>query len=209
MPRMMKKPNSLKDCEECGSSPCACDGQAYKSGGQVKGVHTPIHPRSGTSTSGVNVRSARKFRADNNNFESKESEDFAEHDESLAKDKHRGVLSDLKSMKKPNLYAQGGSVDEDDPMEYEGTPISETTIDTQKPEKKSTWGQFDNYADGGEVSVDINPMDDESMDSELNETMGHELMEALSSKDKKRVIESVEAIVLSCLSRKDRNEGEM
>lgn len=38
-------------------------------------------------------------------------------------------------------------------------------------------------------------------DSEINSALGEELMSAIESKDKKRIMEGLEALVLSCLSK--------
>lgn len=50
-------------------------------------------------------------------------------------------------------------------------------------------------AEGGEVHED-EEKDQELIDNEINEMMGEELMSALDGKDKKRIMESLEAIVL-------------
>lgn len=69
----------------------------------------------------------------------------------------------------------------------------------------------DCYAEGGKVAeLEVvspekdHPDADKDMDminSELSGAMGDELMSALESKDKKRVMESLEALVMHCLSK--------
>lgn len=60
-------------------------------------------------------------------------------------------------------------------------------------------------AEGGEVENTPEHADAEQdqdlLDNELGDMMGDELMAAFDSKDKKRIKESIEAIVLSCLSK--------
>lgn len=156
MPTHMK---SLKcqgpDCMGCSSPDC------YSKGGEVKGVHEPASKYisgnslmdKGTSLAGAQ----RRIRNDDpaHSF-------VSEHEE---KEKHRGVLSDLKSMKKPNLYAEGGAVH----ME-----------ESEEPE-----------------------MDGEGED-EIHGLLGEELMGAIERKDKKAIMQCIEACVMSCLSK----EGE-
>lgn len=85
----------------------------YSKGGNVKGVHTSPdwQPEKGKSYAGTAQRAGNTSR----NNEEKEFQ----HGE--AKDSHREVLSEMKSMKKPNLYAEGGEVDgsEHDDMDGE------------------------------------------------------------------------------------------
>jgi hypothetical protein len=61
------------------------------------------------------------------------------------------------------------------------------------------------YADGGEVhNTPEHPdaeQDKELIDEELHNHMGEELMAAFDAKDKKRMMESIEAIVMSALSK--------
>lgn len=60
------------------------------------------------------------------------------------------------------------------------------------PSKKPLEG----LADGGEVEMKMD--DDHDMDNELHESLAHELMEAFEKKDKKGVLESIKALVMSC-----------
>jgi hypothetical protein len=61
------------------------------------------------------------------------------------------------------------------------------------------------YAEGGEVhNTPEHPdaeQDKELIDDELHNMMGEEVMAAFDSKDKKRMMESIEAIVMSALSK--------
>lgn len=56
------------------------------------------------------------------------------------------------------------------------------------------------YAEGGKVHED-EAEDKEMMDSEMDSMAGEELMAAIDAKDPKRLMESVEAIILHCLSK--------
>jgi hypothetical protein len=60
------------------------------------------------------------------------------------------------------------------------------------------------YKDGGEVEEGPEDMDQE-YDSEIGDILGKELMEAFEAKDHKKMMESIEALVLQCL---DKSEGE-
>ena len=54
--------------------------------------------------------------------------------------------------------------------------------------------------EGGEVHEDAE-QDHEMIDSEIHNMMGEELMSAIDAKDKKRIMESLEAIVLQCMNK--------
>jgi hypothetical protein len=74
---------------------------------------------------------------------------------------HLGTLQEMRSMKKPELYAEGGEVDHE-------------------------------RSHGDE-------------DEDLHHMMGEELMDAFDSKDKKRIMEGLEAVVLSCMNKRERS----
>lgn len=63
-------------------------------------------------------------------------------------------------------------------------------------------------AKGGKVELKAEEAKDEGPkdggeDSELHEAVGHEIMEAIHSKDHKKLMQGIEAIVLSHLSKKE------
>ena len=64
-----------------------------------------------------------------------------------------------------------------------------------------------NMADGGEVGEvqssreEDEAQDRELMDDEIHNMLGEEIMAAIDSKDKKRIMESMEALILSCLNK--------
>lgn len=113
-----------------------------------KGINKDAYVNSGRSEAGVALKPAFSVHED--------------IDKDVAKRKHHKVLSEMKMMKKPNLYAEGGKVEADMPEPMDASP---------------------------------------EMDDELSGMMGEELMSALESKDRKRIMESIESIVLSCLSK--------
>lgn len=123
----------------------------YASGGEVKGINKPSAQGKGISEAGAKLNPAFSIGG-------------KKWDTENAKDEHRKTLSEMKSMKKPNLYAQGGEV--------HNTP--------EHPDAEQ---------------------DKELIDDELHNHMGEELMAAFDSKDKKRMMESIEAIVMSALSK--------
>jgi len=88
------------------------------------------------------------------------------------KPEHRRVLSEIKSMKKPNLYAKGGEIKGELHMDEPEMPGSE---------------------DGDE--------------DEIHGLLGEELMGALERKDKKAIMQCIEACVMNCMS-KDKESME-
>lgn len=110
-----------------------------------KGVNSPGYGDRGASIAGGSVRAGQM---------------------DTAKNEHGRVLHQLKGMKKPHLYAEGGEIHGSMHMGHE---------------------------DAHE--------DHEAMDSELGDMMGEELMSAFESKDKKRIMESIEAMVLHCMNK--------
>lgn len=77
-------------------------------GGEVKGVHAPMSETSGNSKAGQ----AAKSHANVHPYaHDKEMQDRKAGYKSEAKGEHERVLSEMKSMPKPNLYAHGGMVD--------------------------------------------------------------------------------------------------
>ena len=64
-----------------------------------------------------------------------------------------------------------------------------------------------NMADGGEVGEvqssreEDEAQDRELMDDEIHNMLGEEIMAAIDSKDKKRIMESMEALILSCVNK--------
>jgi hypothetical protein len=123
----------------------------YASGGEVKGINKPSAQGKGISEAGAKLNPA--FSVGGKKWDTEN-----------AKDEHRKTLSEMKSMKKPNLYAEGGEV--------HNTP--------EHPDAEQ---------------------DKELIDDELHNHMGEELMAAFDAKDKKRMMESIEAIVMSALSK--------
>jgi len=81
-------------------------------------------------------------------------------------------------------------------------------IDKKKDQRgaSSNWRPLDGLAEGGGAGEDGEPMDAdgdhdgdmEAVDNELMDMACGELMEALESKNKKEVLESLKAIILSC-----------
>lgn len=105
-------------CDEHGTHMCEmCHGGMYAKGGHVKGVHESLEggmyghgsKAKGQSEAGSWVRLGEKARRSGISPGSDYSQD-------KAKDLHRQKLEELKSMDKPELYAEGGAVEEDDRM---------------------------------------------------------------------------------------------
>jgi hypothetical protein len=130
-------------------------GMGYADGGRVKGVHDPISkwqmrdPKSESGKGGVSVAGEHLRMG-------------TDEGGRTAKFEHRKNLSDLQSMKRPNLMAEGGEVESDSHEMEDG---------------------------------------EDEMHQELRETMGDELMSALDRKDKKGIMDALEACVLSIKGR--------
>jgi hypothetical protein len=113
-----------------------------------------------------------------------------------AKALHRETIEEQKSMPKPKLMASGGQVNDDVPeapsknaaaMQAGATSSGAPSWEEAKNNIKESLGM----AEGGEVEGD----------DELSDMMGQEHMDAMDSKDKKRIMQSIEAIVLSCMNK--------
>lgn len=80
--------------------------------------------------------------------------------------------------------------------------LASLSIDAAKRAHKKTLGEMHSMpkpklmAEGGEAQEEH-----EHVDDELHDMMGEELMSAIESKDKKRIMESLEAIVLQCMNK--------
>lgn len=94
-------------------------------------------------------------------------------------------------------------------MRPSGDQGAKQTLTVNRPKAVNSM-QATQHAHGGEVdapdAIDAYTSDDkeEGMDhddSEINDILGKELMEAFHSKDHKRVMESIEACVLQCLDK--------
>jgi hypothetical protein len=178
-----------------------------------KGVHETVRfGDKGVSTAGADLRNA--------------------HD---TKEDHMRVLEELRGMKKPNLYAEGGNVNSSGNSGHSrqnekgihsswaggiskaGAHARSSQLsgaDEQKERRKGfskeehhrVLGEMRSmpkpnlYAEGGEVHEDAE-QDQEMMDEEIKNMMGDELMAAIDAKDRKGIMEAIEAIVLSCKGR--------
>ena len=223
MPQFMTKPKARcpgASCPGCSSADC------YATGGGVsedrhqyeRGVNQPLTENSGTSQT-----------------RSPYTPDLKEAGKEWAKKKHEKVLSELKMMPKPKLYAEGGSVssatkrednekgvhqplwnhepgvsamgrhvraaagtsDEFDKADSYGA--AKKSLNRTHAEARTMPKPQGHFAIGGEVEGEHEGHED--MDADLHGAMGEELMSALESKDKKRIMESLEAIVMSCMDK--------
>jgi hypothetical protein len=132
------------------------------------------------------------------------------------------------SMCKGGSYAEGGRVGDYTKNEHgeiskirekgvssqgeavrNGDSLSATKIayDRRKKERNINGGNrrpLEGLAHGGEVGDEHEDADqDESMmDDEMHDMMGEELMSAIDAKDKKRIMESIETMVMSCMNKR-------
>lgn len=155
-----------------------------------KGVHHTMGAAK-HSRAGHFVRSDNSYTEEQDKGESMHS----------AKREHHKVLGEMRSMKKPKLYAEGGEVDD-----YLSKRIADNkkaldlSDSSSSPEGKQIALNADadskSYAEGGEIA-DGEP----EMEEELKHAMGGELMDALERKDRHGIMSALEAIVLSCRGR--------
>jgi hypothetical protein len=188
-------------------------GLGYAEGGAVdswtkredneKGVHQPFGKGTG-SKAGHFVKSSHDYTPEQDKGESME----------VAKREHHKKLEELKTMKKPHgKFALGGPVEHEEDVGHAEASMEEDEEEGSetKHEMERLWGldhgpirmKGDNpntkepFAEGGEVHED-EAQDKELIDDEMRGMLGDELMAAFDAKDKKRIMESLEAIVLSC-----------
>ncbi len=164
--------------------------QGLSDGGEVRGVHKSYmekeaprtgeygSPRTqkrwaGRSAAGEAVSDTTHSRLNPDNQEKKHNENQYKK----AKDEHHRVLGELKAMPNPKIkgLAHGGEV---------------KGFDMDGPETKAFMekGEFTSESEGGEI---------EDMDNEMMDMCCDELLKAIESKDKKEILESLKAIILS------------
>lgn len=169
------------------------DPECFAEGGNVHEDQGAEYPsRKGQSQAGAYVRAANKSKETNYLNGAGET-----YNKNSAKDLHIEKLAEMRSMKKPNLYAEGGCVGPEcsgcsaGDCYAEGGPVGPTLGSIigypgsapTAPIKK---------AEGGEVDDD---------DGEIHGMLGEELMGALERKDKKAILDCIEACVMQCLSK--------
>lgn len=198
MPSLMSKPKSMcpgKDCPGCSSASCYAEGGSVDSWSKrednEKGVHQPTAREPGQSMAGQDARVIKEHP----DYESKEDYKRA------AVRKHKGVLGDLKSMKKPKLYASGGKVSKDDVPEPNAQAAQQMQAGATSGELPASQ-LYANLKEGLHMSEGGAIEDGEDqMDSELHEAMGGELMDALERKDKKGIMSALEAAIMQCMGK--------
>lgn len=211
MPALMKRPSAMcsgPNCPGCSSPECMAEGGSVTSGTKrsdfEKGVHQPTSKfNPGQSLPGLMVRAGNHGHFDTTKEEGEDS----------AKLKHRKMLGEMRSMKKPNLYAQGGEVkghgklgvefdskakpregypksaaEQEERLKAEHARVSEMQRRKPEPEK---------YAEGGEVGQ-------HGEDEELHHAIGSELMDALERKDKKGIMDALNAAVMDCMNGREK-----
>ncbi len=161
-----------------GCDQCFAEGGNVRSGKQrsdnEKGVHKASYANEnemGRSEAGEGVRDSRAFKSS-----------YKKVKMGLVKDEHHKVLGELKALPKPKLegLAKGGEV-------YSVGPMT----DTRQPSKEALTA----YEKGGDVDADGDM--DADMDNEMLDMCCDELLQALESKNKKEILESLKAIILS------------
>ena len=156
----------------------------------IKGVHKSFLAKNdaGMSESGLRLRQGK---------------------DEEAKEFHKQTLSDMKSMPKPKLMAEGGKVGSGSRFKHLEHSLAHekgihdpaalaASIGRKKygAEGMGKLSHHEHMAEGGEAEHEH-----EDHDDELHGMLGEELMDAFDSKDKKRMMDSIEAIVMRALSK--------
>jgi hypothetical protein len=156
------------DCSGCSAADCYAEGGSVdswtKREDNEKGVHRASVRGPGVSEAGAALHPAFSV-----------GEDL---DKSAAKRKHMKVLGEMKAMKKPNLYAEGGMVG----------PLKEGNWAANEKEPMKLAG-------GGEIEDG-----EDQMGQEMHHIIGGELMDALERKDKKGIMDALRAAVMECMN---------
>ncbi len=157
-------------------------------GGDVKGVHEQITSGNFSDEGGVS-HAGQLTRGAHRDKHKPMSKDYNSMKKSAARQLHEDKLHELKSMKKPDLYAEGGSVDHDN---------DDLVMSIMKKR----------YAEGGEVSNDTgdgqaademeNQFDDMVLDSDqmhdadyTGENSGDEIGDEQEDEDQRDVVAQI------------------
>lgn len=216
-------PSKKKDmaCGECGQAPCMCHGGKMMSKGGEMGVHKPSFSNENHMGASESGDVARQARHNKNHLSPRKIGQMAS-----VKEDHRRVLHELKEMPKPKLQglAEGGMVKDKmgnsvrhhvikkvhDHMRKKNISSDEASPNTfaenareaghHDLESHEVIHGSDTYAKGGQVENmhDMPEMKDHEMDDALNDMIAEELMQAFEKKDKKGILEAIQALVLSC-----------
>lgn len=136
-------------CSDCAAGNCMAHGGKVD---HEKGVHKTLESLDEPGTSGAGFRNNQaKFRRGMaEQFGRKGYDDMADEHSEAAKSMHKEKLSELKSMKKPNLYADGGEVEPPKP------PVDPERAKKAEESMRKAFG----YSDGGEADDDSGFSDD-------------------------------------------------
>jgi hypothetical protein len=180
--------------------PIMCDQGCYAEGGDVKGVHKPYGE--GMEGQSVAGRFARGAKEGKDPLMSKGTM------LDVSKAEHGRVLNEMKSMKKPKLYAQGGDVGKLE-REYSGGMREQSMAGQKRPDPNARMLPSEAESEAAEGSMPGMPernlmaeggesegMDDDSM---ISDQVCHEMMEALHSKDAAAFKDGLMALIADCL----------
>lgn len=101
-------------------------------------------------------------------------------------------------------YADGGEVEDTGPMIDQSSAAQIQKGATESGYQPGTWiknvKEGLGLAEGGEVEPEMGG--DMDVEDELQSMLGDELMSAFESKDRKRVMEGLEALIMSCMNKR-------
>jgi hypothetical protein len=220
-PMYSKKPGcSGPSCSGCSSPNCMAEG------GEVKGVHKDDE-HSGKSMAGIFARHA-KDKGDVGRISKdqaiKEHKTVLGEMRSMPKPKLQGlahggmaksgseILSKVEQTQpkpmpeKAKWAAETAKKLPTDKEVSEG--FSKQSMMRSKEREADRMKRGGKYAEGGEVSGEMHVEAEPDVDSELHDMMGEELMDAIHSKDSKRIMQSLEACVLSCMNKGQDDDQE-
>ncbi len=179
--KKMAKKSHRADCPGCDM----CHGGMMAEGGEI-GVHKPAYEGEkgkslGHSETGNDVRSMRY-----NNRSPFDPKAAGER----AKEKHHKVLGELRGMKKPELYAEGGEVHDDDDMVdrimLKRMAAGGVIANDDEPEADAESADFDDLVEDDQLEGEYpgsQEIGDEREDDDRKDIVGR-IMRSRSKKDR-------------------------
>lgn len=203
-----------RTCMACGGMSCKIsyeqlrdmvekkqNGDFMAKGGEVKGVHKSNHEGPGNSVAGSFTKNAHKG---NTSIPKEEQHEWA-------KEEHKRVLGEMKTVPKPHgNYAEGGLAH--DPSKYDkdgnrlagnsGPAPSPTPQGEEETRVKGQLADAFGHAKGGEVEDDASDGDHDMMMDQC----AHECMEAMKSGDKAMFKDSLYTLMADMMSKMGKDE---
>jgi hypothetical protein len=166
------------ECSGCSAPQCYAEGGSVDSWTKRSDNEKGIHKQSLASHNPGVSQAGTHLRVSSGEPNDRVYSGFKEDSLHQAVRGHKKVLGEMRSMKKPNLYAEGGRVG----------PLKEGNWAANEKEPMKLAG-------GGEIEDG-----EEQMGQEMHHIIGGELMDALERKDKKGIMDALRAAVMECMN---------